>query len=434
MSMDRAEFLNSIWVPYPPLEEVVHPLSLIDEQFEGWTAGRLIEMDAENRRVAIVDQGRPQSFVLERFDCLTIFRGRSQPRRHFDQALNIVLLVGDIILLKLKGLAIKEVVLLSPSSCEPPKVNCDFHMTVQWDQFVGTVRREFRKLGLIEVATPSLVKAYGVEPYLWGFETKLFPQGESFYLPTSPELSLKKLLCAGWSHFFEIKSVFRNEELSPHHQPEFHILEWYRAYRDLETLFYDLQRLLNVVVPSAFQREREIRRTTVRELFREFLNFDLQSDTSREELVRLSQKHEIHTCVEDSWDELFHRMFIEKIEPHLGHERPLWVQGYPPSQAALSRVNSEGWADRAELYWRGVEIANGYNELNDPDEYERRLKVSQQIRREANQPPLPEDPNFLKALRSGCPPAAGMALGLDRLFMILVGKTNIREIKPLTFF
>lgn len=206
------------------------------------------------------------------------------------------------------------------------------------------------------------------------------------------------------------------------------MLEWYRAYATLSSIESDLVELVRKVTKN---KNLPVERASIAELFQTYFDFKLTPQTKREELVELATKQDIETTADDSWNDVFHRLFVTKIELQLGLKSPLVIYNFPPSQAALARLTSDGWADRFELFWNGLEIANAFHELNDPKEQLKRFQSDQKRRLERGRTPLDIDQNFMHALEAGLPPSAGIALGLDRLFM---GVFGIREITKARFF
>ena len=262
----------------------------------------------------------------------------------------------------------------------------------------------------------------GLEPHL-----RPSPPAATRWLITSPELHLKRLLAAGAERIVEFARAFRDDERGPWHRAEFLLVEWYRAFEGLEAIEADCEAL----VETCARGERgDRRRAAVR-----------ANDGSRGACVTHGPRHSrpvrkrrsssepsplaaIPRSPEDSWDDLFFRAWIAEVEPTLGAERPVFVHDYPASQAALARTRRESWgevAERFELYVDGVEIANAFHELNDPDEQRRRHEADRAARREAGAPVYPLDEAFLAALESGMPPASGIAFGLERLAALLLG-------------
>ncbi len=314
---------------------------------------------------------------------------------------------------------------------EGARPQLDFNQARRWHRFIREVRNFFDARGFLETLTPSLVTNPGMEPELEPLQAEFrnSKTRKKLFLPTSPELHLKQILAAGFTEIFEIKTCFRNEEVTEHHQPEFQMLEWYRAYATLSSIERDL---VDLVKSTSSRSNLDVKRVSIAELFKMHFDFELTPKTSRDELTLLAQKFEIQSQADDSWNDIFHRLFVTKIEPGLGKEAPEVVYNFPPSQAALARLTTEGWADRFELFWNGLEIANAFHELNDPKEQLKRFKADQKRREERGKTPLEIDQNFIRALESGLPPSAGIALGLDRLFMAIHGLTEIRQARFFT--
>lgn len=293
--------------------------------------------------------------------------------------------------------------------------------------FVQKVRSFLVERGLSEVFTPTLVTCPGLEPSLEPFQTTVTRARETrvAYLPTSPEIHLKKAISEGWTDIFEIKNCFRRGEFSPHHENEFLMLEWYRAFDDLTLVEQDLREL----VASLSEESFEIHSTGFAELFRDVLSFNLTPATTANELRGLCVALGIHNVPGDSFNDLFHRLLIDRIEPHLVGMGAVIVHRFPPSQAALAKLDADGWADRFEFYWRGLEIANAFNEVVDADEQMRRWEAERAERRRLGTSELPIDENMIQALRRGLPPSGGIALGLERLYMACAGVDDIKELR-----
>lgn len=314
---------------------------------------------------------------------------------------------------------------------EGKSLQFEFDHAQKWHRFIRAIRDFFDSRGFLETLTPSLVTNPGMEPELEPLQTEFRHSKirQKLFLPTSPELHLKQILTAGFTEIFEIKSCFRNEEVTIHHQPEFQMLEWYRAYATISSIEEDLIELVSEVADCP---GIAVKRSSIAQLFLKYFDFQLTPTTSRQELESLSNSNEIETAKDDSWNDIFHRLFVTKIEAGLGAEGPQIVFDFPPSQAALARLTPDGWADRFELYWNGLEIANAFHELNDPKEQLSRFKADQKRREERGKMPLEIDQNFMRALEAGLPPSAGIALGLDRLFMAIHGFSEIRQARFFT--
>lgn len=300
-----------------------------------------------------------------------------------------------------------------------------------WNQFLISVKDFFSDRGTGLVETPTLVESPGTEPHLSPFETRwILPnkKKQNRFLPTSPEMNLKKLLCRGWTDIFEIKKCFRNEELSHSHWPEFYMLEWYRAFFSLEQLIGEIKALLTYLSHKAFFKGhlKPLKIQTVSDLFLEHLSFRLKPETGKEELIRLLNKHQIPYSRNGTWEEFFHLLFLNKIEPRFPEEIPLIIRDYPLCLRGFSRKNERGWADRFEFYWRGFELANAFYEVTDPMEQKQLFQYHLRQRNDD----VPEDKELLHLMKTrGMPPCSGIALGLDRLFAALCQKKSIAFFK-----
>jgi len=298
----------------------------------------------------------------------------------------------------------------------------------KWRPFLSDVRQFFTHRGFIEIETPSLVICPGLEPSLEPFSSELKNGSKSreLFLPTSPEIHLKKALCLGLTDIFEIKPCYRNGEISEHHQPEFHMLEWYRAYSDLELIIQDLCELV-----TAVGGEKPVV-TTFRALMKEHLNVELTPTTDRADLWNWCVEQNLNPDTNDTWNDLFHRLWIDRIETQL--VQPTIVRDFPPSMAALARRKEDGWADRFEFFWNGLEIANAFHEVNDPAEQFERWQGEQAERRRLGTRPLPMDEELLEKMKwHGLPPTGGIALGVERLFMAAHNIKDIRSVKLFSY-
>lgn len=306
-----------------------------------------------------------------------------------------------------------------PITVLPPPERNRLHL--KWQQFLRDVDQIYQQMGMDRVSTPSLVQCPGVEPVLEPMAVRWRSsrdQWHGHFLPTSPELSLKKLLAQGWTDLYEIRPCFRAEENSPTHRPEFTMIEWYRGFATSAMLLSDLQSLFDGLVERGWITGRlALRERTMSNAFKEYVGLDLTPNTTLRELQETLRSHGMYFDQHWSWDDCFHVLFLEKVEPEIGQFGPEVVSGYPPSQSALAQIRSDGYADRMELYWRGMELANGFGELTDAKTQRLRFDQELKLRQIKQMTEVPLDADFLQALSQGIPPSAGMALGLDRLFM-----------------
>ena len=300
------------------------------------------------------------------------------------------------------------------------------------------MRQWFASEGFVEVETPILQAAPGAEVHLTGFATAWeLPDGEERerWLHSSPEFAMKKLLAGGMPKIFQFARVFRNAEGSALHHPEFTMLEWYRAGTGYETIMADCKALLastgveelrwagHVCDPRA-----EPERLTVAEAFVRHAGVDLFATLGNAEALSGASGIAMHAG--DSWEDVFFRIMFEKIEPRLGMGRPTILCEYPISMAALARAKpgDPRVAERFEFYVCGVELANAFGELTDPDIQRERLVADMDLKEELYGVRWPVDDDFLAALDHGLPDCSGIALGFDRLVMLASGAAHIEEV------
>ena len=312
----------------------------------------------------------------------------------------------------------------------------------------AALRRWFEDQEFIEVDTAVLQVSPGNEAHLHAFQTTLIsPDGSlrPLYLHTSPEFACKKLLAAGERRIFTFAPVFRNRERGPLHHPEFTMLEWYRSGEDYEVLMEDCAALLKVTAEAANTVEfthrstsvahtAEAERLSVAESFTRFAGIDLLATTpngqpDRDALAEAAAAAGVRVAVDDTWADIFSRILVERIEPHLGRARPTILYEYPVSEAALARPRPDDprVAERFELYLCGVELANGFGELTDPAEQRRRFEAEMAEKAHVYGECYPIDEDFLAALHS-MPAASGIALGFDRLVMLATRTNHIEQI------
>ena len=258
------------------------------------------------------------------------------------------------------------------------------------------------------------------------------------YLPTSPEFHLKKLLVGGWQRVFEIHKCFRNGEAGAIHQPEFYMLEWYRVNEELTSLKKDvillIEHLQNWAITKGVPQQKQDTHQdaldeTMPSLFQKEVHFNLTPQTSKKELEDLLDQLNINRAPDDTWNDLFFRVFLEKIEPQLKNKGKVFVSDFPPSMAALAKIDDCGWAQRFEFYWQGLEIANAFYELTDAEEQMKRFEEDLREKDRLKKERVPIDEDFISSLKEGMPPSSGIALGLERLFMAITGIKDIREFK-----
>jgi lysyl-tRNA synthetase class 2 len=310
------------------------------------------------------------------------------------------------------------------------------------ERVVDGIRAFFKARGFNEVETPLLVRHPGMEPHLEVFESELTTAGgrrERAFLTTSPEYAMKKLLAAGLPRIFQLCKAFRNrEEVSRRHNPEFTILEWYRAEADYRAIMDDCEELLIalrggealIYQGEAIDLARPWERLSVREAFERHAGVDLEACLDPAELARVAGARGYAVEPDTSWEQLYHQLFLNEVEPRLGRGRPTILYDYPVSMAALARAKPDDprYAERFELYVGGLELGNAFGELTDAGEQRRRLELEREERRAAGRTLYDLDEDFLDALAAGVPPSAGIAVGVDRLVMLLTDRPSIRDV------
>ena len=318
-------------------------------------------------------------------------------------------------------------------------------------RILGAVRDFFAASDYVEVDTPALQVSPGLEPHLKAFATVLHDPRDGGarprYLHTSPEFAMKKLVAGGMARIWQLAHAYRDGERSATHHPEFSMLEWYRAgagYRDLmsecEALLRCVQEAAGVEALCWRGRGPDARlvwqRLTVAEAFERHAGIDLLStapDPERPDaglLGAAATRIGIAPHPGDDWESLYFRIFLERIEPHLGSPAPTILYDYPLALAALSRPKPDDprLAERFELYVCGLELANAFGELTDPAEQRRRFAADQARKQALYGETYPVDEDFLAALEHGLPECAGIALGFDRLVMLATGAEHIEEV------
>jgi len=306
----------------------------------------------------------------------------------------------------------------------------------------AAARAFFDARGFMEVETPYAVRAPGEEVHLRPFATRRVRADgahEPLWLHTSPEFAMKRLLVAGAGPIFQLARVWRNGEGSDLHAHEFTMLEWYRPSvsspgADMDALIAETAALLGAVLPPRVACRgvatdlATCERLTVAEAFARHAGVDvLDTEGDAAALARAAS-----TRLRDgeSWEDLFFRLLLERVEPCLGREHPTFLTHWPASQAALARRDPADprVALRFELFVCGMELANAFVELTDPAEQRERFQADRARRHALYGADWPLDEDFLAALDHGMPPCAGIALGFDRLAMIAAGADRIDQV------
>lgn len=343
----------------------------------------------------------------------------------------------------------------SPVPPSPPWWRPDVHadrrpFLLARGRIAAAVRSAFAEDGFIEVETPALQVSPGNETHLHAFGTDLVgPDGamRRLYLRTSPEFAAKKLLAAGEPKIFEFARVFRNRERGMAHHPEFTMLEWYRAGAPYTAMMEDCATLLTRAAEaggaSAFHYRGKAcdpfaapERLTLVAAFGRHAGMDLEAllpapgaPPDAAAFARAAAEAGIRTAPDDTWGDVFSRVLVEKIEPHLGLGHPTILTDYPVSEAALARPKPDDprFAERFELYCCGLELANAFGELTDAAEQRRRFENDMDEKERLYGERYPLDEDFLAALAL-MPPTSGCALGFDRLALLASGARRIEDV------
>ena len=289
---------------------------------------------------------------------------------------------------------------------------------------LDAVRDFFRQRKVLEVETP-LLSGYAItDPNLHSAVTRLTGLAGNFYLHTSPEFFMKRLLAAGSGDIWQACKVFRGAEQGRLHNPEFTLLEWYRIGFDHHRLMQEVAELLGILLPGIIAGNFEV--YSYREAFIEFADIDPfeMSDSG----LRSFAAQQGASATELDRDDCLDLIASHAVYPQLGHGKVSFITDFPASQAALARFNQDGQtARRFEAFVNGVELANGFHELGDAGEQRHRFESENARRREAGLPEMPLDEALLEALAAGFPDCSGVALGFDRIVMLATGKTDIAE-------
>lgn len=292
------------------------------------------------------------------------------------------------------------------------------------------IRQFFETRDALEVDTPLLCHGTVTDVHLSAFSSQFSESHtgkmETLYLQTSPEYAMKRLLCAEYGDIYQICKAFRHESAGRYHNPEFTMLEWYRLGFTHRELMMEMDALLQLTLGT-----EPAQKISYQAVFQQQLDIDpLTASVAELQAVAIAQNIDMPSGLPNDIDTLLQLLFSLSIEPVIGADVPCFVFGFPVSQAALARVNeSDGrTADRFEVYFKGIELANGFFELADGHEQRQRFVRDNLQRQQLGLPELPVDEYFLSALDGGLPDCAGVAMGIDRLLMIKLNAKHIEEV------
>lgn len=305
------------------------------------------------------------------------------------------------------------------------------------EQVLKTIRTFFEKEQFHEVETPILIAHPPAESYLEVFETTLLDRKRKptrAYLSTSPEVALKKLMVAGLGNCFALTRSFRNTETGSRlHNPEFTILEWYRTGADYTAIMTDCEKLFSTITPTLTYQGHRINlrtpweRLTVAEAFKTYANVNFDEFLENAPSIAKAKGYQVD---HSSWEELYNQIFLNEIEPKLGFTKPTILYEFPSAVGALAKKKASDprFVERFEVYIAGLELADAYSELTDAVEQEERFKKEQQEIKRLGKISYDYDRDFIDALRQGLPTCAGIAVGVDRLLMLLADVTDIADV------
>ena len=289
-------------------------------------------------------------------------------------------------------------------------------------------RSFFYERHVLEVETPILSTTGSTEIHLDQFTVNDPVDRSTYYLITSPELAMKRLLAAGSGDIFQLTKVFRAGEKGKNHQPEFSMLEWYRLGFDLNALMEEVEQLFNLLLDERLTLAPT--RITYANAFKHYLSIDPFTATQQELTECFADKTKTQPPVLDNRQDYLDLLMSHLIEPQFEPGGLTFVTHYPAEQASLARINPKDprVAERFEVFAGGLELANGFYELTDFDEQRSRILVENSYRIATNKPEITVDKKFLAALEAGLPDCSGVAVGFDRLVMLVTGKQNITEV------
>lgn len=293
----------------------------------------------------------------------------------------------------------------------------------------GKIRQFFADRDVMEVDTQCLSLASISDPHIEVLTANTHSMGQdlTYYLQTSPEFAMKRLLCAGAGSIYQLGKVFRAEEMGRRHSIEFTMLEWYRVGLDHWQLMAEIEALLQALIAPSLQCDY----LSYQQAFIDFTGLDPWL-VSLEDLQACAHQTTEYGLQETDRDTLLELIFASVIEPKIAQQQPCFIHSYPASQAALAKLhsNTDGnqVAARFELYWQGMELANGYHELTDAQEQAARFVQDKAQRQKAESVDRQFDERLITALAHGMPDCAGVALGVDRLLMLICGKKDIAEV------
>lgn len=303
------------------------------------------------------------------------------------------------------------------------------------EKIIDLIRLFFKKQGFMEVETPLLVAAPDTSPFNEVFQVSSV-LGKPGFLTPSPEFFMKKMLSQGSGNIFQICKAFRDSsETDPLHNPEFTILEWYRINADYLELMNDCENLfkfINQKMNSPLSLGSTWQRITVSQAFQKYAQIDLDKFIDDKVSKKIARQRGYHLDLSTTWEQIYHQLFLNEIEPRLPKNKLLILYDYPAALAACARLkkNNPNYSERFEIYYSGLELGNGYSELTDWQEQLKRLKQEILRRKKLGMRVFNYDKDFILALKKGIPETAGIAVGVDRLIMLFCQASTLEQVLP----
>jgi len=307
---------------------------------------------------------------------------------------------------------------------------------------IKSIRQFFEEQNFIDIMTPPMVQNPGMETHIHPFQVKraINNNATPWYLHTSPEFHMKELLSHGFKNIFTISYSFRDEPDASNHRPQFLMLEWYRQQAHYTDIMNDCENLfkysLHFLDSKQIETDKALhnisyQRSTIQELFLDMLKVDILDFLETKDLKELIEKNfkDIPLPVlgeKLSWDDYYFLLFLNKIEPHLVHSPYLLLYEFPKHLSALSTLKPEDArvCERFEIYSKGIELCNCFNELTDLKIQKERFKIQRDEKKELYHYELPEPSVLYHALERGLPKSAGIALGIERLLKVMTKNEN----------
>lgn len=309
-------------------------------------------------------------------------------------------------------------------------------------ELLKSIRTFFEVRNFQDVITPPMVQNPGMETHIHPFQVAHAKSSTltSHYLQTSPEFHMKELLSLGFENIFTLSHSFRDEPNATHHRPQFLMLEWYRKNAHYTQIMKDCEELFLFCLADLERKKIQIdellkgarfERATIQELFLDMLKIDILDFLDKKDLKELIEKNFKDVPLPSmgeklSWDDYYFLLFLNKIEPHLAHYPFLLLYEFPHHLSALSTLKEEDprVCERFEIYSKGVELCNCFNELTDLKIQKERFKMQAEEKLELYHYTLPEPEVLYQAMESGLPDSAGIALGVERFLKVLTGVEN----------